>query len=423
MVGGIALASLATVAVTAGMNSSTVQATDIQYKTIIRPSLVISIPSTPIAINLDPGSNAFQSQNINVNVATNNANGYQMYMSSDSTALTDAESGSTIDALPSQSGGYTEETFTANHWGWNANGGNWQSYNGNQLVMSSAGPTNGGTSTIGLATKIDYETIPGTYSNILNFKVVAPGMVTNMQDLDPTLCVTDSPLIVSDARDGQTYSVQRLADGKCWMTQNLKLGKESTSLALTSADSDVSSFTLTGKLSDGEFTSETVDGISYQNNSSQYYCTDAYGCYYNWYTATAGTGLGSTTSGSVESSICPKGWKLPTGGSGGEFKALATAYGISGGYDATEAAAMLVANPTTTTENTNGAAAPGFLLGGYYAPVGVYFGEIGSYWSRTAYDAYAVYSLYLQDNHVESTNTYHVERYTGRSVRCLLSES
>lgn len=83
---------------------------------------------------------------------------------------------------------------------------------------------------------------------------------------------------------------------------------------------------------------------------------------------------------------------------------------------------MLVANPTTTTENVNGQYVPGFLLGGGYNGGGAdYVGVYGSYWSRTAYSTTQGYFLYLNTSDVNPTNR--VGKYNGRLVRCLLQES
>lgn len=217
---------------------------------------------------------------------------------------------------------------------------------------------------------------------------------------------------IRDSRDNQEYKVAKLKDGNVWMTQNLKLGKTTTSATLTTTDSDVQTtgFTLNGKLSDGKFTYSTVDGTSYQNNSSQYYCTTDYGCYYNWYTATAGAGTTSVSSGNVDYSICPKGWTLPTGGSGGQFQALFTAYGSS--------ATNLLVNPTSLKENTAGQA-PGLLLGGSYGSGGASnIGSYGYYWSRTAPSAQNGYSLALStSSFLPTTNS---GKYLGYAVRCLL---
>lgn len=84
-----------------------------------------------------------------------------------------------------------------------------------------------------------------------------------------------------DSRDGREYWIARLNDGNCWMLQNLRLGQDTTTLDLTTADSGVENlgFTLNGKLSDGKFTYSKIPGY-YMNNSSQYCCTDDYGGYY-----------------------------------------------------------------------------------------------------------------------------------------------
>ena len=48
------------------------------------------------------------------------------------------------------------------------------------------------------------------------------------------------------------------------------------------------------------------------------------GNYYQWNTATAGTGATTTSMMNASGSICPRGRQLPVGGSLGEFQALLT---------------------------------------------------------------------------------------------------
>lgn len=80
---------------------------------------------------------------------------------------------------------------------------------------------------------------------------------------------------------------------------------------------------------------------------------------------------------------------------------------------------MLVSNPTTTTENTNGASAPGFLLGGFYNSSGARnVGSYGYYWSRTASSAQSGYYLYLNTSSVNPT--INRSKYLGLAVRCVL---
>ena len=213
-----------------------------------------------------------------------------------------------------------------------------------------------------------------------------------------------------DNRDETPYLVGKAKDGKCWMLQDLKLGAKASSYTLDSTNSATNGFTLNGKLSDGKFTFSTNNGYDYTNDSSQFYCTSDYGCYYNWYTATAGSGTSATGAEvTVNYSICPKGWNLPTGGSSGEFQALYNQYN--------SAALMLVDNPTTTKENTAGKI-PGFLLGGRYVNSGaIGVGSYGNYWSRTANSGQFGYLLYLDTSSVSPA--YNFNKYNGYSVRCL----
>ena len=176
-----------------------------------------------------------------------------------------------------------------------------------------------------------------------------------------------------------TGSVTKLADGNCWMTQNLDLDL-STSKALTPDDSDVSSSwtptrsTTTSIFSNtnntkqyswdpGYWVKSDPDGYSNYCGSSSGItsfndadCTSAgwtdvssmtpmddgttnaaisgntynahylVGNFYQWNAATAGTG-GTITSTNATDSICPKGWQLPTSNNSnsGSFQALMTA--------------------------------------------------------------------------------------------------
>ena len=253
------------------------------------------------------------------------------------------------------------------------------------------------------------------YTMIHPNNAAAPGIpvplsdATYMQDaIDCPNTQVGTTKTLTDSRDQQTYIVGKAADGNCWMLQNLKLGKTTESLTLTPTTSNVyNNFTLTNKLTNGRFHAYTIDGVAYQNNSSEYYCTDDYGCYYNWYTATAGSGSTGVASGSVDSSICPAGWTLPTQS---QFSTLYSNYN--------SAALMLVDSPTTTKENTAGKI-PGFLLSGLYSTGGADgLGSYGYYWSRAAGSAQSAYGLYLNSSSVNPAVNY--GKYDGFSVRCIL---
>ena len=281
----------------------------------------------------------------------------------------------------------------------------------------------------------------GTYTGKVKYTMVHPNNAaapstknisnaTYMQEVGecPASLTTGMVYELTDSRDNQKYRVAKLKDGNCWMLQNLKLGRSTSTLTLTPTNSDVgSNYVLNNKLpSPGKFHSYTIDGVAGQNNSTEYYCTgdntasDWESCYYNWYTATAGTGTTYIASQgqNVNNSICPAGWTLPTSGSGGQFQQLYNQY--------PSAAQMEVANPTTTKENTPTVGqvtnTPGFLISGNYYTGGAYaLGSDGSYWSRTAYSAQNGYGLYMNTTGVSPSYIYG-SKYIGFAVRCVLRQ-
>ena len=264
-----------------------------------------------------------------------------------------------------------------------------------------------------------------------------------MQTMSASQCVTGSSTTVADSRDGKEYTVQRLADGKCWMTSNLNLAGGTV---LSSDKSDVPStnyYTLPTSTAISSGTSVPSDQFSdnytaYVFNTgnettSQSDCTSSSPCnsYYSWLAATAGgkdsSGNAVTTNGyNAAYSICPKGWRLPTSTTSnadpltspnwktGDWYALATAYGanLESNYYETAGTFYTNAGPGTT---------PNFLLAGYYYSGS--FGNGGSggdYWSSTSSSGANAYSLYFNSSYVNSAN-YNNRRY-GFSVRCVLAE-
>ncbi len=125
-----------------------------------------------------------------------------------------------------------------------------------------------------------------------------------------------------DNRDGKSYQVTKLADGKCWMTENLALGNPDSTMTLTPDDSDVFS----------DFTLPKSDITAFAGNSdvSAVYVDDAYGGYYSVKTANADFA-------EYGKSICPKGWKLPIPYNSGDWSALKRKYNIEAGTSSNNA--------------------------------------------------------------------------------------
>ena len=264
-----------------------------------------------------------------------------------------------------------------------------------------------------------------------------------MQNLADSLCVTDSPTTVKDTRDGKTYTVQRLADGKCWMTSNLNLAGGT---ALYSDDSNVApantraSGTPYYTLPDSSTSGFSWYATAYVYNSnnetaSQNDCYNGHPCnsYYSWLAATAGgkNASGSSVGNGYDAaySICPKGWKLPSSGNKddssatsatgykkGDFYKMLVAYGMN--WDNYYADSST--NPTgATIYNEIVANTPGFILSGNYYSSGFSSGGTqGNYWSSTSSSSsQGAYSLSFDFRNVNSAGDY--GRHYGFAVRCI----
>ena len=193
---------------------------------------------------------------------------------------------------------------------------------------------------------------------------------------------------LEDVRDGNVYTVKKLADGNVWMLENLRLIDKS----ISSEDSNLpSGETYTVPASD---LSSFTDSI----NTNSAYLDSTYGGYYNFHTATAGWGTDSVPVGNSYKDICPKGWRLPTGGASGEFRALYNNYNSS---------ALMQGEPNFTLS--------GYVNNGYVS----YKGSNGYFRSSTVSNATAAYGLSIGSNvnDVSSTN----KRY-GYPVRCVAED-
>ena len=244
----------------------------------------------------------------------------------------------------------------------------------------------------------------GSYSGIVTYTAFSEGVnqFAYMQDFTAKECgqmVTGQSVILSDSRDGKYYRITKLADSNCWMTQNLALdgadefGRVRT---LTPADSNVTSnVTLTPTATSGE---SNMTSIQIWGQREGYN-----GNYYNWCAATAlATGCDTTTEPTT--SICPKGWRLPSGSGSYSYKQLFNAVGISN-YTQVEAEPYYVTRA-------------GYYNSGYGG-----LGTLGAYWSRSLLnaDSVAYFLLRYSDSNFE-LDAYGA-RSVGVSVRCVFDQS
>ncbi len=97
--------------------------------------------------------------------------------------------------------------------------------------------------------KVNGNQAADTYSNMVTLSVVAQpkvvqtfGGIKTMQEMTSSICgaaAVNDTAYLRDTRDNKSYWVTKLADGNCWMSQNL--GLDITTSNVKAADSDVTS--------------------------------------------------------------------------------------------------------------------------------------------------------------------------------------
>ena len=274
----ILMLSLANITLTSALSYQT--ETDISFT--FNPTISVSISNNLTIPNLTPGATS-DSNSIDINVATNNVYGYNLYATVgnntyNNTNLTNITTNNNID--------YTFTTIsptanlssldTDNTWGYSYssdNGSTWSNYNG-LLLYTTDNPTrlnkttgpSSDTFNFKIAAKSSTTQASGEYSNVINFTAItklAPLTLSEsyeayynkegktklngyyvMQDMNKEICenaeVIDSELQVVDNRDNKVYWIAKLRDGNCWMTQNLDFDITAGTTDITSDNTDLS---------------------------------------------------------------------------------------------------------------------------------------------------------------------------------------
>ena len=254
---------------------------------------------------------------------------------------------------------------------------------------------------------------------------------------------------LKDNRDQKNYYVSKLADNKIWMTQNLDLDLR-TSTELTPANTNISSnwtpanstISFTGTSVPGwqssstapdsadpgdvyYYTSNTNDDDIKYNSLAECKAAGHTDCahyhagnYYNWSAAVASndTSSLSTQFANAPGSICPAGWRLPTGrdryntAASRKWNAVLYAEGVasssygdgykSGGFNKIRTAPLWLVRS-----------------GGVYDGSLSSTGNSGTYWSSTVYDNSSADSLYFYSSYMLPAFVY--GRSGGYSVRCV----
>lgn len=247
-----------------------------------------------------------------------------------------------------------------------------------------------------------------------------------MQNLDASLCTT-TPTKVYDVRDNETYTVQRLADGKCWLLENLRLDLSTVSLETLKGNTNASNQSLTYLKNGGGTSPYAINGVIAKTDSGGIWVDDfvnpyiateykdtiqpasgsapagEFGIYYNFCAASAGSYCNaSNTAGATSATydICPAGWRMPTGGSSGEYYTLYTAY---------------------NSNSANFMSALKVPLTGYFTGGSAPYRNFGGSWSSDRYNNGTMYRLQVEPSAVSPAYT--GNRSYGFPVRCVMDES
>ena len=430
---------------------------------------ITSADNLPMSVEAKPtGQLAYASDSINI--TTNSDSGYKLYVSTSGNDNNIYQNGSSS----TSSSGYFQPTtgtianpvaLAQNTWGFALNKSQSTSYSGafantteyvNETLAPTVNSTWAGVPTFanseqakiselsianapgGTTFDIYYgvnasTTLPdGSYTTELTYTAISEGVnqFPTMQDFTAEQCynmATNTTINLSDSRDDKYYRVTKMADGHCWMTDNLAL--DGTDAAgnvrvLTPSDSNVEqNRTLAANITDGttseydvvQIYSGIADDVTSECNSSYPYCvvntSTKYGNLYNWNAATAGAGKQATT-GTVTESICPKGWQLPDNSGVYSFQNLMLHYGLP------------------TVDSVNGSAvqtvqqAPfNYALAGYYESSPQKQNLAMKYWSRTVNinNTNAAHTFTSNARTGEFYIVFANDKYLGAPVRCVFS--
>ncbi len=342
-----------------------------------------------------------------------------------STSLKNSTAGATT-INPVASTGVQGKSMTSNTWGWGwsdntstANGDmTYRPMQTSDSVIKSANASSANVNgKIVFAANFGEGATAGSYStNALLSFAIQPKAVTGltaltyMQDMTSDVCaassVGDSKKLVDNRSNSTSYTVTKFKDNKCWMAENLKLGATSTTTALTPNDSDVTAnWTMPALTTASAPVWGTNSNPSSLSNSwfNINGATTTSGYLYSWCMATANscTTLPVKTDGTYQqapSSICPKGWALP---STTDYQNLLTAAGAT----SSNGKSILMASPYN------------FVVTGYVVGSNTIPNSTGGYYStsESSYTYYSAMNSYqtraTQDNanyvsRLEITDTY-----------------
>lgn len=235
---------------------------------------------------------------------------------------------------------------------------------------------------------------------------------------------TGDIIALRDERDDNVYAVAKLVDNKCWVVENMRLDDSvDAQTMIAGSDSLGQGFSVLPASSNNWSMGNTT--IQF-NNSNSIDGSYLYGYYYSWPAVVASSmsyGSGTTV---VSTSICPSGWRLPSGGS--------ALIGLENDYYTL--VKSLTGDEPNTNPNTENAYYRGagysesireypnnFVYSGrWYEDSVLNGGESGFYWTATSYGTgLEAHYLYMDGNMIRPGNG-RGGKYYGDVFRCVYDD-
>ncbi|MBQ3261484.1 hypothetical protein IJH29_02415, partial [Candidatus Saccharibacteria bacterium] len=293
-------------------------------------------------------------------------------------------------------------------------------------------------------------------------------MVAATYDSNTQSVIAGSVIALEDERDGNVYTVAKLADDNCWTIENLRLDLTNTNLVINSENTnnpapgfmnEVAEKVQTGEtwVQCNSRTAECYNQISFSSDNinrsltaspkwsdsvgqigaNPPYSWWSYGGIYNYYTATAGNVTFATETGDAAGDLCPASWHMPRGGENGDYARMSVALG--GEVSLMENANTVGSEiPGTLVSNNLRQYPNNILFSGYYRNTEINRrSTYGKYWSSTILNKYAAYGLGLYSGGVNPglfTDSYHnpdgtthtigdYNKSLGYAIRCVADDT
>ena len=305
----------------------------------------------------------------------------------------------------------------------------------NTQITCTKGPNDGTTTTGDRTVYVVHQSGARSGSNIA-VKYINSGYETLVSGTSFT-CETTAKSLVRDSRDSQLYYVKKMADGKCWMVDNLKYGNYGTL-------SQVSGEALSNDKTNGS-TSGNYTVAKFVDPNTQSYCMGTTnissetitrcGLIYNWYAVTNGSGDDSLTAlgENASDSICPVNFKLPSSIATGQNSYSSDAAFATADYPVLVASlnsgSVTAGVKASSAKNMYAGLLPGADWSGIYSGNwGTNFGNVGSqgyFWTSSvatkADGKLRAHNLSFKSNEVQTGDGSYANdtRNYGFAARCV----